>query len=390
MQLPIEMIRKFGTVEYILQNSMLQSVFLFIIDTAIDEEEYNPLFDAIHVGINDLPRNSLVGLITFGADQVRVHELDFRHCSKAYVFNGRKKYSPHEVLTMLGIRSTDMSSYGASTGLSQGFQHFLVDVETAKATVEAVFRDVVQEPWSVAPEANEREMRCTGAALSIGLALHEATAPQNISTSIPQPGAVSFTTGRLMLFVGGPCTVGEGVVASGSLSVPVRAHWDSHPAPGEGCAARKAVNLFYRDLGSRAARLAVAVDVFVGSLFDVGALEMSPLAQATGGRLLLFEKFAAKEFADSMAIAFTRDVEGVCSICVCVLMHSGRCSVMYWVGGHVDCSLASGVGLQMGCQFAARVDVVTSRQLKVMGAVGPGMSLHVGGSTVSDNQIGLG
>jgi protein transport protein SEC23 len=91
--LPAELCPQFTTVEYELQSTPAAGppIFLFVIDTCIDEEEMEELKDSLQQTLNLVPETSLVGLITFGT-HVMVHELGFTDCPKSYVFRGTKEY----------------------------------------------------------------------------------------------------------------------------------------------------------------------------------------------------------------------------------------------------------------------------------------------------------
>ena len=95
--------KQFTTVEYELQtNPVGPPVFLFVVDTCVDEDELAHLRDALQQTLNLLPEDALVGLITFGT-LVHVHELGFTDCPKSFVFRGEKEYPPQKIQEMLGI-----------------------------------------------------------------------------------------------------------------------------------------------------------------------------------------------------------------------------------------------------------------------------------------------
>ena len=61
-------------------------VFLWVIDTCIDESELRALKDSLEQALQLLSStapNALLGLITFGTT-VQVHELGYEHCVKSY------------------------------------------------------------------------------------------------------------------------------------------------------------------------------------------------------------------------------------------------------------------------------------------------------------------
>lgn len=49
-------------------------IFLFVVDTCMDEDELTALKDSLQMSLSLLPQNALVGLVTFGK-MVQVHEL---------------------------------------------------------------------------------------------------------------------------------------------------------------------------------------------------------------------------------------------------------------------------------------------------------------------------
>ena len=65
--LPSELLPKFTTIEYTLsRGATVPPIFLFVVDTCVDEEDFKALRDALVVSLSLLPPYALVGLITFG------------------------------------------------------------------------------------------------------------------------------------------------------------------------------------------------------------------------------------------------------------------------------------------------------------------------------------
>lgn len=64
-------------------------VFLFVVDTCVDEEELSALKESITMSLTLMPANALVGLITFGR---HVHVSIFRlFVKRACVLTGKWK-----------------------------------------------------------------------------------------------------------------------------------------------------------------------------------------------------------------------------------------------------------------------------------------------------------
>ena len=66
--------------------------------------------------------------------------------------------------------------------------------------------ELQRDPWPV--PKGKRYLRSTGVALSVALGLLEAVYPNSAA--------------RLMLFIGGPCTQGPGMIADEELKSPIR------------------------------------------------------------------------------------------------------------------------------------------------------------------------
>lgn len=65
----------FSTIEYTITRAQtLPPIYLYVVDTCMDEEELGALKDSLQMSLSLLPPNALIGLITFGK-MVQVHEL---------------------------------------------------------------------------------------------------------------------------------------------------------------------------------------------------------------------------------------------------------------------------------------------------------------------------
>lgn len=65
--LPPELLPKYTTIEYTLSRpAPVPPIFIFVVDTCLDEEDLKALRDALVVSLSLLPPFALVGLITFG------------------------------------------------------------------------------------------------------------------------------------------------------------------------------------------------------------------------------------------------------------------------------------------------------------------------------------
>jgi len=130
------------------------------------------------------------------------------------VFRGTKEYAAKQIQDMLGLLAPSLRppmpagqqphrQYGASA-------RFLLPLSQCEFQLTSTIEQLQKDPWPVAND--RRPTRCVGAALSIAVGVME--------TAFPNAGA------RIMLFAGGPCTEGPGMVVGTELKEPIRSHHD--------------------------------------------------------------------------------------------------------------------------------------------------------------------
>ncbi|VDK89633.1 unnamed protein product [Dibothriocephalus latus] len=71
-------------------------IFLYVMDTCLEEAEFSNLKSAIQQSIATLPPSTLVGLITFGR-MVHIHRLNSGPIAKSWVFKGTKDYTGAQI-----------------------------------------------------------------------------------------------------------------------------------------------------------------------------------------------------------------------------------------------------------------------------------------------------
>lgn len=360
--LPAELIRQFTTVEYELPGSETgPPCFMLLVDTSTDTEEMDELKDSLQQALSLMPEDALVGLITFGK-MIQIHELNFASCPKSFSFRGNKEYTADQFRDMLGIKSAAPTGPGgmgvsaaaaagaaggaASSGMAKGAERFLRPVAECSLQLETILEALTPDTW--AHRDDERPARCTGNALSAAVHL--------LSRSLGWRGA------RIMLFAGGPCTVGPGQVVEASLRASMRSHDDVAKSRDASKYVEGATE-YYTELSKLCVGSGHVVDVFACALDQVGLLEMKPLVAHTGGLVVLADSFGQSVFKESFRRVF---------------------------GKHEDDAPACDAGhLTMG--FAATLEVQTSAEYKVCGAIGPctglGKKTH---SSVSTQEIGQG
>ena len=245
----------------------------------------------------------------------------------------------------------------------QVLNRFLLPVSECSMALESILEDLRKDPWPV--PSDKRVARCTGCALSVATSL--------LDLALPRRGA------RVMMFVGGPCTSGPGAIVARMKTEDIRSHADlsrnAEPLHKPACE-------FYASLSKRhalgaggkggkkgstqaaansSAMSCHVVDIFACSLDQVGILEMGELVEATGGQMVLGDSFGQSVFKESLRRVFRTFEPDVPE---------------------------DGGKMQMA--FGATLEVLTSREFKVSGAIGPVTSLGKKGPNVSDLEVGTG
>jgi len=373
--LPAELIPQFTTVEYTLQSipNAGPPCFLFVIDTCgsqANKEELAEVADSIQQALNLLPPESLVGLITYGTN-VSVYELASESIAKSYIFRGNREYSPGRVGELLGC--TPRAPAPQAPGQPQQpqqipagpgqevLERFLLPVSECSFVFETILDDLRRDPWPV--PSDKRPARATGCALSVATSL--------LHLAIPRRGA------RVMLFTSGPCTSGPGAIVSRMKEEDIRSHADLaknaeslHKPACEYYAKLAHPSLFANPTTDKKKKQPApapttapfhTVDVFACSLDQVGLLEMRQLVEATGGLMVLGDSFGQSVFKESLRRVFNRYADDVPED-----------------------------GGQLQIAFCSSLEVLTSPEFKVAGALGPVTSLGKNAPNVSDQAIGTG
>jgi protein transport protein SEC23 len=155
-----------------------------------------------------------------------------------------------------------------------------------------------------------------------------------------------------MLFSGGPCTVGPGLVVGVELKEMIRSHSDFHKDRAQHF---KKARKYYDSLAQRAAKNGHTVDILAGCLDQVGLYEMKPLVGLTNGFMILSDSFQTTVFKKSFQRIFNKDEDDV---------------------------------LVMGLN--ATLEILTTKEFNVCGLIGNGISLQKKHSCVSETEIGIG
>uniref|UniRef100_A0A7N5ZY66 Protein transport protein SEC23 n=1 Tax=Anabas testudineus TaxID=64144 RepID=A0A7N5ZY66_ANATE len=213
---------------------------------------------------------------------------------------------------------------------------FLQPVHRVDMNLTDLLGELQRDPWPV-PQG-KRPLRSTGVALSVAVGLLEGTFPN--------------TGARVMLFIGGPPTQGPGMVVGDELKTPIRS-W--HDIQKDNARHLKKATKYYEALANRSAVNGHSIDIYACALDQTGLLEMKCLSNLTGGHIVMGDSFNTSLFKQTFQRVFSKDYNG-------------------------DFRMA----------FGGVLEVKTSRELKVCGAIGPCVSLHSKGSCVSENEMGIG
>lgn len=334
--LPAELYPNYCTIEYTLPKTTPPHppVYVFLVDTCVSEDELAACKAAILQALQTLPEYAHVGLVTFGT-HVHVYELGFTECTKCFVFRGSKEYSTQQITDQLGLRAAG----GKPTQAPAPARKFLVPLSECEFNITTALEELQKDSYPVV--ATQRPARCTGTALQVTAAMLGASVP------------IGNCAARVLAFVGGPCTEGQGKVVGRDLSEEIRSHKDlvKDAVPHH----RKAKK-FYDAIAAEMVAHGHAFDIFACSLDQVGMCEMKDVILASGGMAVQTDTFHNPVFKDSLKRLFAKDGE------------------------------EGFVGLSSNCTF----EVIPSRDIKVAGLLGPAARMDKKSPYVAEVEVGVG
>mmetsp|Transcript_42666 Transcript_42666/g.101302 ORF Transcript_42666/g.101302 Transcript_42666/m.101302 type:complete len:757 (+) Transcript_42666:368-2638(+) len=338
--LPAELFQSYTAIEYTLPHGLITPpAFMFVCDLSLPEEEVMHMKDALRQVISLLPDSSLVGIITFGR-HVNVHEIGFQPCNKHYCFRGDRVPQADQVRRWLGLHAVHQGA--RNTAEPPGGGRFLMPLSDCEFLFEQLLEDM--EPWPEPARPGRRPLRATGAAVGVATCLLESCIPAGAA--------------RIMVFTGGPCTVGPGQTVDPNLEEMIRTHQDLEKGA---CKYYQTSCKYYESLALQMVSNSFALDVFACSLDQVGLAEMRPAIVHTGGLILLSETFEG-DLTRSQDV-FRKSLQR--------MFHCDS-------NGHLDMS------------FGAHIDVLCPKEIKVCGAIGPIASLGRQTPFVSEQEMGIG
>ncbi|XP_065756964.1 protein transport protein Sec23A isoform X2 [Phocoena phocoena] len=307
------------------------------IEYVVQDEDLQALKESMQMSLSLLPPTALVGLLTFGR-MVQVHELGCEGISKSYVFRGTKDLSAKQLQEMLGLSKVPVTQATRGPQVQQPppSNRFLQPVQKIDMNLTDLLGELQRDPWPV-PQG-KRPLRSSGVALSIAVGLLECTFPN--------------TGARIMMFIGGPATQGPGMVVGDELKTPIRS-W--HDIEKDNAKYVKKGTKHFEALANRAATTGHVIDIYACALDQTGLLEMKCCPNLTGGYMVMGDSFNTSLFKQTFQRVFTKDMHG-----------------------------------QFKMGFGGTLEIKTSREIKISGAIGPCVSLNSKGPCVSENEIGTG
>uniref|UniRef100_A0A8C3M4M7 Protein transport protein SEC23 n=1 Tax=Chrysolophus pictus TaxID=9089 RepID=A0A8C3M4M7_CHRPC len=304
-------------------------IFLYVVDTCLEEEDLQALKESLQMSLSLLPADALVGLITFGR-MIQVHELSCEGISKSYVFRGTKDLTAKQIQDMLGLsRPAVPIQQGRPLQAPEQpviSSRFLQPVHKIDMNLTDLLGELQRDPWP-------RPLRSTGVALSIAVGLLEGTFPN--------------TGARIMLFTGGPPTQGPGMVVGDELKTPIRSWHDIEKDNARFM--KKATKVNAVSAGGESTHSSL------GLLCGRGCLNKRECWHTEWGHMVMGDSFNTSLFKQTFQRVFNKGLNG-----------------------------------EFRMAFGANLEVKTSRELKIAGAIGPCVSLNVKGPCVSENELGIG
>eukprot|EP01083_Nonionella_stella_P036835 100472_1 len=326
--------------------------FLFVIDTAIPENELEGIKASIEQTLTLLPEDCLIGLITFGK-HVSVHEIGYTECNKCIVFRGDIHKNEEKLKNFTVDRIKHLLEVSPTNG---GISRFFQPIADIVNEFNEILEDINCDEW-IAKRAC-RPDKCTGVACQVAVALMES--------------CLQSYNGRIMLFSGGAPTVGPGRVVEASLACHLRGHKDivKGKAPLHEPACK-----FYNELSNRCVSNGHVFDIFACSLDQLGIAEQRIMCDNTGGSLVLSDTFTTSVFEESFGGLF----------------YSYTIPNEQEAEEEEDNKTGGDEEEVLAMVFNGELRVRTSRQIKVCGCIGAVSSMNeTNTNCISRNELGLG
>lgn len=322
---PKELGQTNSTIEYRLPESInetvpvdLPLVYMFIVDLYkhIDEKDdrtFENLIDSIVQVIDSIAVGSLIGLITFDTD-VNVHNLQdhtlvvFRDELLSQKKNQYKDIfetnTISKILDKLNLQNSPIQSDYTKSPLVE--KHYLIKLDSTTKPAIVEYLKKLSPKFSTTYKP----------ARSSGLAHY-------VSSILLSTNSYKYLSGKVIFFTTGPGTCFPGTILNTQLSEKIRSHNDivelnapnflssrkfyntlSYIANGQTIANSETISSSVStkttdyDIPSGSPRW--SIDLFAGSLDQVGIYEMKALSSNTMGNVYLFESFGSFQFKETL------------------------------------------------------------------------------------------
>ncbi|KAI5148613.1 protein transport protein SEC23 [Enteropsectra breve] len=260
-----ELIAENTTVEYVLNRTVsFPTVFFFMIDRCTyDEQRHTLMKDGLKRAFAHLPSDARIGILFFGTN-IELVMFGSSEIETRFVFSGRQKYTKDDInkLHISDVRS------------------FLVSKEEKEKEIYDFIDSMKQDPFPCL--SGHRQMRCTGAALSLAVSLFE--------------GAFTDATVKIVIFTQGPCTIGPGKVA----------RYEKSSESAEPLNLDEALN-FYTEVAEKINTMGHSVDIIAETIADIGVEQIKPVITMNGGSLIMAQDFDERIKMDSIDKIFAKD-----------------------------------------------------------------------------------
>jgi protein transport protein SEC23 len=242
-----------------------------------------------------LPENCRIGIITFGKI-VNVIEIGNVDIPISYALNGEKKYNIEEIKNLLGLtvaNSNDFSNKNFTNSIlvnESKRPKFIMPVGEVSFAINSLLDDLQRDNWKKIPET--REANSVGLAILTAIGILECIGRNDPS--------------RILVFLGGPGTIGEGKIVGRELKETIRNFVDFEKGNYNTKYYKEAKN-FYDNLSVRLATNGIILDLFSCCLNQVGLYEMKNLVNKSGGYMIFTDSFSTMIFKDSLKKIFELD-----------------------------------------------------------------------------------
>jgi protein transport protein SEC23 len=198
-----------------------------------------------------------------------VYELGNDNFIKSTIMDGNEKLTFDDMIKMLNL------------GLKDEVHKFLQNIGKKRQTLLDAVDSLQPDPWLCQQEG--RYQRSTYLAIQACIALG---------------AGVKSLGGRIVACLGGPATIGEGLIASLNKADIIRAHYDLEDNTEKLKVYEDAVKV-YREVANKMILNQLTLDVFAFSTDQFGLGEMKALVDETGGLVFMHEEFNSQIFFDN-------------------------------------------------------------------------------------------